>query len=280
MPTPPLTPTWNDSEVTLLKKLLVNTAEIATSGISGGDVTFTKVTTPTVAAATSAGLVLEAANGTDAIIVGPGNTANVTFLGNATVPSGYTMTSAGAINLSAGAPITLTQASVSSATFPPLNVTRTTALTNVPASAQAITFSTSGDAADGFGPSVSFRISDNAVTNSDIGGIAYVRAGADNTGDFVVRPNTTGTQAERFRVVSSGQVNVAVGVATPAGGSTAARLIFGSTAGFGIYIGSGAPTVSAAQGSLYLRSDGSSATSRAYLNTNGSTTWTAITTSA
>ena len=73
---------------------------------------------------------------------------------------------------------------------------------------------------------------------------------------------------------------VAANTATPAGGSTSARLVFGTTAGFGIYIGSGAPTVSAAQGSLYLRSNGSGTTDRAYINTNGSTTWTAITTVA
>lgn len=51
-------------------------------------------------------------------------------------------------------------------------------------------------------------------------------------------------------------------------------------AGMGIYFGSGAPTVAAAQGSLYLRSDGSSTSTRAYINTNGSTTWTALTTAA
>ena len=50
--------------------------------------------------------------------------------------------------------------------------------------------------------------------------------------------------------------------------------------GFGIYVGSGAPTVSAAQGSLYLRSDGSSNVTRMYVNTNGSTTWTAVNTVA
>jgi hypothetical protein len=48
----------------------------------------------------------------------------------------------------------------------------------------------------------------------------------------------------------------------------------------GIYSGTGAPTISAAQGSLYLRTDGSSTSTRAYINTNGSTTWTAITTAA
>lgn len=62
--------------------------------------------------------------------------------------------------------------------------------------------------------------------------------------------------------------------ATPAGGSTALRLVFGSTSGFGIYVGSGAPTVAAAQGSLYLRSDGSTVATRLYVNTDGATTWT------
>jgi hypothetical protein len=47
-----------------------------------------------------------------------------------------------------------------------------------------------------------------------------------------------------------------------------------------IFSGSGAPTFSAPQGSLYLRTDGSSTSTRAYINTNGSTTWTAVTTAA
>ncbi len=75
----------------------------------------------------------------------------------------------------------------------------------------------------------------------------------------------------------TGTTTVASGVATPAGGSSSAELIFGTTAGFGIYFGSGAPTVSAAQGSLYLRSDGSTTATRLYVNTNGSTGWTNFT---
>ena len=39
-------------------------------------------------------------------------------------------------------------------------------------------------------------------------------------------------------------------------------------------------TASAPQGSLYLRSDGSSTSTRLYVNTNGSTTWTNVTTAA
>ncbi len=76
-----------------------------------------------------------------------------------------------------------------------------------------------------------------------------------------------------------GVVDVASNTATPAGGSTSARLLFGTTAGFGIYYGSGAPTVSAAQGSLYMRSDGA-INARLYINTNGSTTWTAFNTTS
>lgn len=72
----------------------------------------------------------------------------------------------------------------------------------------------------------------------------------------------------------AGVATVASGTATPAAGSTAARFLFGTTAGFGIYYGSGAPTVSAAQGSIYIRSDGSTIATRLYVNTNGSTTWT------
>lgn len=84
----------------------------------------------------------------------------------------------------------------------------------------------------------------------------------------------------RFSIGGTGEVTVRPDVATPAAGSTSARLLFGTTAGFGIYYGSGAPTVSAAQGSIYLRSDGSSTSTRMYVNTTGSTTWTNVTTAA
>lgn len=75
----------------------------------------------------------------------------------------------------------------------------------------------------------------------------------------------------------AGVATLASGTATPAGGSTAARLLLGTTAGFGVYYGSGAPTVSAASGSLYIRTDNAGANLRLYSNTTGSTTWAAIT---
>lgn len=68
--------------------------------------------------------------------------------------------------------------------------------------------------------------------------------------------------------------------ALTSGGSLAMGFVASSTANFGVYFGSGAPGISAAKGSLYLRSDGSGTTDRAYIATDGSGTWTALTTVA
>lgn len=68
------------------------------------------------------------------------------------------------------------------------------------------------------------------------------------------------------------------GTAVPAGGTTGAGYKLSSTSNFGIFFGSGGPTMSAAQGSLYLRTDGVSTSSRLYVNSNGSTGWVAIST--
>lgn len=70
------------------------------------------------------------------------------------------------------------------------------------------------------------------------------------------------------------------GTAIPAGGTAGKGFLLSSTSNFGIFFGSGAPTLTAAKGSLYMRSDGSGTTNRAYINTDGGTTWTALTTAA
>lgn len=72
----------------------------------------------------------------------------------------------------------------------------------------------------------------------------------------------------------AGETTLKYTTATPAAGSTAARVLFGTTAAFGIYYGSGAPTVVAAQGSIYIRSDGSGIANRLYVATDGAGTWT------
>jgi hypothetical protein len=113
-------------------------------------------------------------------------------------------------------------------------------------------------------------INGGTIDNTVIGGTTKA------AGSFTSMTSTgavTGTT-----VSGTGTVTAINATAITAGGSAA--LLATATAGFGIYVGSGAPTISAAQGSFYLRSDGSSVSTRLYVNSNGSTTWVAVTTAS
>lgn len=81
--------------------------------------------------------------------------------------------------------------------------------------------------------------------------------------------------ALRWALLGRNAIRVGAAHALPAGGSDDVVLLFGSGADFGIYAGSGAPTIAAGKGSLYLRTDGSGTNNRSYINTDGGTTWTA-----
>lgn len=134
---------------------------------------------------------------------------------------------------------------------------------------------------------------------------SYIDAGAHTTGisltgtytNAISVTGTVGTfvfSSPGFNIDSAGDVRGNVltstnsvatqpAVAMPAGGSAGLPMITATTtASFGIYFGSGVPTLSVAQGSLYLRSDGSSGTTRMYVNNSAGsgTTWTAVNTVA
>lgn len=98
-----------------------------------------------------------------------------------------------------------------------------------------------------------------------------------NTGAITVTA-TLGAATSVASVSATGNITADSGTAPAAGGMAA--FLASSTADLGVYVGSGAPTVSAAKGSLYLRTDGTTTNNRAYINTDGATTWTAITTVA
>lgn len=133
-----------------------------------------------------------------------------------------------------------------------------------------------------------FQIGSNlSVASSTTGNLGDITAAGfalnfgTTTVDFVFA--TAGTNPRTFTKIwttDSATLTLQPTTAIPAGGSGAQCLKFSSTAGFGIFYGSGAPSLSAAKGSLYLRSDGSTTNNRTYINTDGSTTWTAITTAA
>jgi len=82
------------------------------------------------------------------------------------------------------------------------------------------------------------------------------------------------------QIATSSTSAILTGTAIPAGGTAGSGYLFSSTSNYGVFFGSGAPTLSAAKGSLYLRSDGTTTNNRAYINTDGGTTWTALTTAA
>lgn len=120
-------------------------------------------------------------------------------------------------------------------------------------------------------------------TNKGSGGgtarVLQIDYGGTTTSALSV-PITSGVLTVAGGITDAGSHIVESGTAIPAGGTAAKGYMFSSTANYGIFFGSGAPTLSAAKGSLYLRSNGSGTTDRAYINTDGGTTWTAITTSA
>ena len=99
-----------------------------------------------------------------------------------------------------------------------------------------------------------------------------------STGAVTVN-GTFGSATSVATLAATGTVTAKSASALVAGGA-AAFIGTNTAAGMGIYMGSGAPTIAAAKGSLYLRSDGSGTADRAYINTNGSTTWTALSTAA
>lgn len=103
-----------------------------------------------------------------------------------------------------------------------------------------------------------------------------------NGGDLMLGSSTGSVRlgnisAAPTTVITNSLMLVQPTAATTSGGVAATA--FGTTQ-IGICWGSGAPTLAATKGSLYLRTDGSGVNDRMYVNTNSSTTWTAVVTVA
>lgn len=86
----------------------------------------------------------------------------------------------------------------------------------------------------------------------------------------------TGTSATVTAVLAARSAT-----ATPAAASAVAAFAMGS-AGVALFWGTGDPstTLTAPKGSLFIRTDGSSSSTRMYQNTDGSTAWTSVTTAS
>jgi hypothetical protein len=86
----------------------------------------------------------------------------------------------------------------------------------------------------------------------------------------------TGLVTATAGLTSAATLSINTATGNPAG--DAVDMFMGS-GNIGLYHGSGAPTISASKGSLYLRIDGSTTNDRLYIN-NGTTNWVAITTAS
>lgn len=101
----------------------------------------------------------------------------------------------------------------------------------------------------------------------------------DGSGNFRInRLAGTGVIKVTQSVETTGLVRANYAATIPAGGLASVGFTATSTANLGTFFGSGVPTMSAAQGSLYVRTDGSSTSTRLYVNTNGTTGWTNVVT--
>lgn len=105
--------------------------------------------------------------------------------------------------------------------------------------------------------------------------------------------NTNKAVALGSTVAATGVLTATAGVTSPTtfiaastvatstlGGSTTPALLFSTTSGLGIYFGTGVPTITAAQGSLYSCVTGSSTSTRLFVNYGGTAGWNSVTTSA
>ena len=124
-----------------------------------------------------------------------------------------------------------------------------------------------------------------------------VTSTAAASGSYLLHLRTGGSDRHRFypngdyiasgslivqgsSISTAGALQTYSATAIPAGGTAGVGLKVSSTANFGVFFGSGAPTLAAAKGSLYLRSDGSGINDRMYVNTDGSTAWAAVVTAS
>jgi hypothetical protein len=84
----------------------------------------------------------------------------------------------------------------------------------------------------------------------------------------------------RGNVSTDGDFRLNTGSPIPEGGADDAGLRLSSMPNFGVFYGSGAPTLTCAQGSLYLRSDGGQPNNKIYVNINGGKDWAPLLTAA
>lgn len=134
-----------------------------------------------------------------------------------------------------------------------------------------------GTMGDGMGVAMELEVQDGSTT-APMGTISAVRRSSNTEAEILIRPRSGSGNAQGLAV--RGNMAVMQRYAAPVAGGDAGVGFALTSSLVGIFCGSGAPTISAAKGSLYMRTDGSTTNDRMYVNTDGSTGWTAVITAA
>ena len=140
-------------------------------------------------------------------------------------------------------------------------------------------------------PAANIDVGVSVITGGTSGNILYDAAGT--LGEMV--PNGTGAPvlttgptfvtpilgvATATSLTASGAVSLFVTATVSTGGVTGRGITFSTAANFGVFFGAGAPTLIAQQGSLYLRSDGTTVNDRLFVAAATAGVWIAVTTTA
>jgi len=117
-----------------------------------------------------------------------------------------------------------------------------------------------------------------ATTSAQLAGVISDETGSGllvfATSPVLTTPNIGA--ATGASLATTGALTAFSGTAPPAAGAGPVGVKISSTADFGVFVGSGAPTVTAAKGSLYLRTDGSTTNDRMYVASDSAGAWTAV----
>jgi hypothetical protein len=198
-------------------------------------------------------------------------TGTLTVTGAITANGGITATSLG----STGA-LTVTSASANALAVGATGATNPVLKVDASTASVATGLSITGAAAGSRLALAVISSGTNEGLNIDAKGSGSITVGNTSTGNI----NLIRAVSASSTVSAVGVLVATSGTAATAGGAEAVRIGSGASGVTGIYTGSGAPSATAPKGSLYLRTDGSSTSTRAYINTDAGTTWTALTTAA